>query len=153
MSALVLTSMPKSWGGAPLGVLTPAYAAIAALLAFSTGIIQIGLSWLRLGFLATLISEPVFTGASQRMTALAGCAHASLQIYVPRDCNAGFVSGAAFLSVAGQVTTMLGIPKCGKANAAGLNGYGERPAITKLPQSPIIMLLYHTAALAAVRAS
>lgn len=63
MSALVLTSMPKVWAGAPLGALTPAYAAVATLLAFATGIIQIMLSWLRLGFFSALISEPVFTGA------------------------------------------------------------------------------------------
>lgn len=41
MSMLVLTSMPKTWAGAPLPILGAGYASVAALLAFSTGVIQV----------------------------------------------------------------------------------------------------------------
>jgi MFS superfamily sulfate permease-like transporter len=97
MSMLTLGSMPTSWAGAPLPELSAAYAAVAALLAFTTGALQLLLAWLQLGFLSTaLISEPVMSG---------------------------FVSGSAFLSISSQAATLLGLPKCGKAAANGLGGY------------------------------
>ena len=76
--------------------MSASYVLVAALLAFTTGLIQVAMSMLNAGALTQLISLPVISG---------------------------FVSGSAFLSIANQSATLLGITKCGKPNAAGLNGY------------------------------
>ena len=62
MSMLTLSTMPSSWGGLPLPQMSAAYVVVAALLAFSTGIIQLGMSLLNAGALTQLISLPVMSG-------------------------------------------------------------------------------------------
>ena len=62
MSMLTLSTMPTNWGGQPMPQMGATYVLVAALLAFSTGLVQILLSVLNAGALTQLISLPVMSG-------------------------------------------------------------------------------------------
>lgn len=85
MSVLTSAAMPTQWNGAPLVAGTDAYVQLAAMLAFTVGVIQLVLHYARAGFLTRLISEPVMLG---------------------------FVSGSALLTASTQFGNLLGVRKC-----------------------------------------
>ena len=90
MSLITRSAVPQTWNGDAVLPMTTdpsdmQYARLTFLLAFLAGLIQILLGTFKLGFVINLVSQPVIVG---------------------------FTSAAAFLIVATQFSSLLGISKC-----------------------------------------
>ncbi|KAA0159170.1 hypothetical protein FNF31_01830 [Cafeteria roenbergensis] len=106
MSLVTRSAVPATWNGQPVLPMTSdpddfQFARLTFLLAFLAGLIQIGLGVSGLGFVINLVSQPVIVG---------------------------FTSAAAFLIVATQFSSLLGVSKCTVSTFGSVNV----PSLTKM---------------------